>query len=380
MKLSKSTKLRNAKILGRIPLIIGGILVLGTFIFWLVNNSFLTDDKQTSTVKMRGVGETIERQNAGTSYGGAGNIEYRSKLKQQMAQEAETAQKKGDSFIPPPLSGLQDATPKQENVQAKPEIRTQSVTTTKRKAPNSQKRENPYLQAVSAQIATMQAGLNTKSEFVKTVWPDVKSTSEQAVSEVSKEKETKIPKDIQDRLDKLEPGTVIYSQNDLLVNSDAEGTPVIATVVVGPIKGAKFFGSFKRQSESLIIQFNQFFYKDQTIPIKAYAVDPDTASVGVASSVDTHWLERWGGLIAASAAKGWAGAVQESQSTVTETSSGSVLAGHPEYSVTDQAIIASGEVGSKLAEKFDKNFDMPPTVILDPQQAIGILIIEIGSN
>jgi type IV secretory pathway VirB10-like protein len=114
--------------------------------------------------------------------------------------------------------------------------------------------------------------------------------------------------------------------------------------------------------------------------VEAYAVDPSTSEASVASSVDTHFFSRWGGLIAASFLEGLATAKRFSgaQSTVygnaSETTDQMVW---NTYSPADQAWIAAGKVGERSAKIFERNFDRPPTVYLESGTAVGILVLSV---
>ncbi len=174
---------------------------------------------------------------------------------------------------------------------------------------------------------------------------------------------------------------MLYAIVDTAINSDVPSA-VFATVVSGEYKKARLLGNFKRFDERLVLTFSRIILADGTnIPIEAYAIDPNTSEISVASSVNTHFFSRWGGLIASSFLEGLAGAKRYSgaQSTVY----GSAMTGASDqmvwnnYSPEDQAWIAAGKVGEKAGEIFEKNFDRPPTVYLKSGESIGILILNV---
>jgi type IV secretory pathway VirB10-like protein len=93
------------------------------------------------------------------------------------------------------------------------------------------------------------------------------------------------------------------------------------------------------------------------------------------SDVDSHYLERWGGLVAASFLEGFAEAVSNSGLSTQDTDVG-VVVDQPRYSTSDQLWIAAGKVGENLAQPMLQNFYRPPTVYLEPGTEIGILIVK----
>jgi type IV secretory pathway VirB10-like protein len=173
----------------------------------------------------------------------------------------------------------------------------------------------------------------------------------------------------------LEPGTVLYAVVDIGVNSDQEGTPVVAHVLSGPFEGATVMGGFKRSSERLVVQFNKIVAKGVQAEFSGYAVDPKTQSPGVASSVDTHFLERWGGLVASSFISGLGSAVATGGTSIIYGGTTAPTVSTTNHTLSDQMLMAAGKVGDKASQQFANNFNIPPTVTLDPGQPIGILVL-----
>ncbi len=169
-------------------------------------------------------------------------------------------------------------------------------------------------------------------------------------------------------------GDVLYAMNTISINSDVPG-PVMIELVSGHLRGGKFLGSFVRHNKFLLLKFNAFSYEGKTYPIEALAVDPATSGVAVRSDVDSHYIERWGGLIAASFLEGFAEAVSGSGLSTEATDVG-VIVDQPVYSTSDQMWIAAGKVGERLAEPMLQNFYRAPTVYLEPGTEMGILIVK----
>ena len=174
----------------------------------------------------------------------------------------------------------------------------------------------------------------------------------------------------------LAPGDVLYARSDIQINSDVPG-PAQATVVSGDLKGSKLLGGFKRHEKHLIVQFSRLITPDgQEHSIKSYAIDPATPKSAVRSSVDNHNLSRWGGLVAASFLSGFGEAVGQSGGTVT-TTDGQRDVFYPEMDLNEQLWSAAGRVGDTAARQFERNFDRNPTVYLDANTPIGILVMSV---
>ena len=93
----------------------------------------------------------------------------------------------------------------------------------------------------------------------------------------------------------------------------------MATVASGKLKNARLLGKFQRFEERLVLAFSRVILPDGSdAQIEGYAVDPATSETSVASSVDTHFFSRWGGLVASAFLEGLSSAKKYSgaQSTV----------------------------------------------------------------
>nr|WP_305910433.1 DotG/IcmE/VirB10 family protein [Methylomarinum sp. Ch1-1]MDP4523184.1 DotG/IcmE/VirB10 family protein [Methylomarinum sp. Ch1-1] len=183
----------------------------------------------------------------------------------------------------------------------------------------------------------------------------------------------------------FKPGDILLSTLDLHLNSDKPG-PVLSTVIAGPFKGSKVIGGFERRGESLVVEYTSITTPNgETYAIKAYAINPAVPEAYIADAVDNHYLERWGGLVAASFLEGFADATQNSGvSTITTAGSSltnaSAVTTFPQYSLAEKSIIAGGKVAERLGDIMAKKFDRPPTVEAFPThkkgEPVGILIIK----
>ena len=180
-------------------------------------------------------------------------------------------------------------------------------------------------------------------------------------------------------------GTMMYAIMDIGANSDQPDTPVMARVVSGEFEGAIFIGGFKRMDEKLVLRFNKMVWegkksknssgKKQTWSVDGYAIDPEKYTPGVASTVDTHFMSRWGGLIAASFLEGFGEAKSRSGTRYYYGNDNNPGQFTNNYDLNDQAWIAAGKVGQRMANQIENNFNRPPTVTIHPGTPIGILVL-----
>jgi len=178
----------------------------------------------------------------------------------------------------------------------------------------------------------------------------------------------------------VKPGDLLYAIIDVGVNSDVPSA-VLATVTSGTYRNARLTGSFQRHDERLVLAFNRIILPSgETIQVESYAVDPTTSEASVASSVDTHFFSRWGGLVASAFLEGLGTAKRYSGAQSTIYGYGNDVTDQMvwnTYSVSDQAWIAAGKVGEKAGKIFERNFDRPPTVRLESGTPVGVLVMNV---
>ena len=186
---------------------------------------------------------------------------------------------------------------------------------------------------------------------------------------------------------------IYYKAGDILfgvlltsVNSDQPG-PILARVVSGPLNGAKIIGTINpatipqtanapKVSRSLILEFTLMNIpgKKISVPITAVAIDPQTANTGLATSVDNHYMLRYGTFFAANFLSGLGQAISSQNQAKIITSSGTAdIGSNNSLDSKQEAKIAIG----KTAEAFTKtlNFiDTPPTIRIASGTALGILL------
>lgn len=176
----------------------------------------------------------------------------------------------------------------------------------------------------------------------------------------------------------LKAGTILFGVLQTSVNTDSPG-PIMATVELGPYKGAKLLGSLQpagKYAKGVALKFTTMTlpqYKT-SIGINAYAIDPDTAHTALASNVDHHYLLRYGTLIASSFLGGLGEATALSNSTIVNGPLGS---SSQNYQLPNnfgaQALYAGGTVGQKLGDELGDVYNRPTTITINSGTGIGIL-------
>ena len=309
--------------------------------------------------------------------GGQGSPEYNEKLGKHSDMQAQAALQSGDSYVPPPV-GKQQLIKKKEDTPAP--VQPQPAPVQPRPAPRRQKTDNEMLKRMMDDLAALDTRLGAYTNGQGAIaWQYDFSKDKPSPSQVEKVDMPTTAEAGTNQLD-LKVGDMLYAVVDTGVNSDVPSA-VMATVAGGKYRKTRLIGSFKRFDERLVLSFNRAILPSgESAQIEAYAVDPNTTEASVASSVDTHFFERWGGLIASAFLEGLGEAKRYSgaESTVYGGYYGNsdrMVWG--DYSLEDQAWIAAGKVGEKASKQFEKGFDRPPTVYLEAGSSVGVLIMNV---
>lgn len=308
--------------------------------------------------------------------GGEGSDEYNDKLKKHDAQKADAALQKGESFVPTPVGQRKPVVVKKEDPRPAPppvaQVRTAPVRT--QTTDNAMlKRMMEDLDALDTKLSAVSAG-EGKIVYLREFSEDApKGMPVAAVQETAQ------PANPQ-KAGELKPGDLLYAIMDVGVNSDVPSA-VLATVTTGAYRNARLMGGFQRHDERLVLAFNRAVLPSgESVQLEAYAVDPSTSEASVASSVNTHFFSRWGGLIASAFLEGLGSAKRYSGAQSTIYGSGGDTTDQMvwnSYSVEDQAWIAAGRVGEKAGKIFEKGFDRPPTVRLESGTPVGVLVVNV---
>jgi intracellular multiplication protein IcmE len=174
----------------------------------------------------------------------------------------------------------------------------------------------------------------------------------------------------------MKAGSIIFAVLDTGINSDEPG-PIMATVTESKLKGSKVLGEFKRAEKRVVLQFSVMSVPqlDHSISINAYGIDPEIGRIAMASSVDNHYMYRYGTYFAASFIGGLGDAIQNSKSTIITNVWGGTTQQFSDLSVTEKIFAALGEVGQKFSDVLKKDIDMPPTVRVKTGSGIGLLLM-----
>lgn len=180
----------------------------------------------------------------------------------------------------------------------------------------------------------------------------------------------------------IKAGSIVFAVLDTAVNSDYPDSPIMVTVVDGKYKGSKLLGKLvttkgvSGQLDRVMLSFtlmnNDEWEKSKTVT--AYAIDPDTARTVLASSVDYHYLQRFGAIMATSFVQGYANALQSSGGTTQITAFGNTTT-NPALSPAQKLATAFGQIGTALGTVTQNYTNIPPTVRVDSGVGLGILFM-----
>jgi hypothetical protein len=328
-------------------------------------------ENQGSTSEIKG----LTNPNLEGAVGGEGTPYYNHLIDDENALKAQEARDRGNSFVAVPIGEGRSTAPKlsplQKNGTPPPTSQlTPKVppTTPIPVAPERKPREKTPPKTPETDEYRAILGNLKKVESTQGVAPTVLYTA--APEEVEPLRDTASLGSYF-----LSPGDLLYAVTDLALNSDYP-SPVIATIVQGQFKGAKVLGSFKSSGDSLILSFSKIISPEgMEIPIEAVGIDPDTTLTSLKSDVDTHFLSRWGSLLAASFIEGFGQAVS-TRNTRVYTVGDTVVQDDFGKTYRDITLEAIGKVGGRAATQVERGFDRAPTVTVAPGKAVGILIIK----
>ena len=99
------------------------------------------------------------------------------------------------------------------------------------------------------------------------------------------------PDDERMRLPHVAAGQGFYARTLYAVDSDYPG-PVVLELLQPPLVGAVAHGGFERVGTRLVIRLSSLTWRGRTVPVDAWAVDPECACFGIEGEVDRHFLAR----------------------------------------------------------------------------------------
>lgn len=308
---------------------------------------------------------------------GFGNEEYNARLEQYSEEKTAQAVAAGKTWVPPisakPQPIVEEVKPTPEPPKPVPE-KPKPKPAPRKEIPRQPIKDASQIQRMQTYLSKILVPPQLESQSVQVL----NAPSPIIIASATQPVENNMPGyEPLNAPPLLKPGDILYAMNRITLDSDAPG-PSMVEVVSGPYKGAKALGSFVRSGGNLTLQFEGLVMPDGTsYSIKAFAIDPNSDRTAISSSVDNHYIARYGGLIAASFLAGFGDAVgQSGQSSYSNLYGGGYTI--PNYDINEELWIAAGRVGEKMSEMFEKNWDIPPTVTLESGTDIGILIISVG--
>lgn len=267
------------------------------------------------------------------------------------------------------------------------------------KRQTSQLNDQKYQQKIQSRTSTMSSAANTALQDWKNVSTQVyisgaaveggkQDISGVAGASMSEENVTGMPEpkplarpDATPAL--IKTGDVMFAVLDTSVNTD-EPSPILATIVSGPYKGAKLIGSFTLPSNAskMVISFNTMSVPGapKTTSINAYAIDPNTSHTALATSANHHYLLRYGSLFASTFLEGFGNAFQSANTTITIGGTGGVtntmVQSGVGRSALENAVIGLATLGKTWGQVAQQQFSLPTTVYLCSGTALGILFTQ----
>ncbi len=355
----------------RLAVLLLGI-VIGVSVLVLAFSLFFSPEETCGTATM----SPANADRVSGQAGGVGSEEYNQKLREHDQRQAGEALKSGESFVATPVGDRKPLVGKKtETPPAPPPVAPVRVVSVQ--APRT---DNAMLKRMAEDLATLEGRLAAVSAGQGLIVYQRDFSEENAKAAAAEKAPSGLPEKKPAVPAGIKPGDVLYAIIDTGVNSDVPSV-VLATITSGKYRNARVMGTFQRHEERLVLAFNRIILPDgETLQMDAYAIDPGTSEASVASSVDTHFFSRWGGLIASAFLEGLGTAKRYSGSRSTiygyngETSDQMIW---NTYSVGDQAWIAAGKVGEKAGKVLEKGFDRPPTVRLESGTPVGILIVSV---
>lgn len=233
-------------------------------------------------------------------------------------------------------------------------------------------------QAQDSQIANSEGNMRSAATDLTSSWSLPTATTVEAAAPTSSSSTTSTAGPVL-----IKAGTILFGTIDTALDSDQPGTPVMATIVNGPYQGAKLLGAFQAENDALVVQFNTMSIPSlsQTISINAYALDQNTADNAIATSVDNHYLLRYGMLFASAFLQGFGNAYINYNYTCPPNSANCTLinsTGVPNSTATTTtaAYQGLGQVGTALSQAAAQMFNTPPTIKVDQGTGIGVLFMD----
>jgi intracellular multiplication protein IcmE len=303
-------------------------------------------------------------------------------------QRLEEAQKNGGSVIPQPIDASKqvltvpaDETPTEDPLlrwrqmqdeRLKAQQAEQSAQQQKQNDPSKDQALQALATAMSAQMAQILGGKkidNLKSMEVTNLQALIAAQQAQAAKQGQQTTTTGATTQVNGQNALIDPttglpyppakillpaGAIEYSQLLVEANSDVPG-PVVALIVSGPFAGSRVLGTFSKQNdEYLVIQFQTLVNKKGiSVPIQAYALDPDTTLSGLATDIDHKYWERVILPAAAEFIQGMGQAYSDQQGQTTVVTGDVVVQDKPPLNTKEQVAAGVQKAADKVGDILD---------------------------
>ncbi|MDR2386800.1 MAG: hypothetical protein LBE80_04340 [Deltaproteobacteria bacterium] len=370
--MKKSSWLKNVS-LPRAWILALGVMVVVFILYLSFKFIFLGQSQESDLSKA----DNLTPRNVEGSMGGPGTPEYNGLIEELNRSSAQKAREKGESFVDTPIG-------QRIEVKKETELRKEREGSQITLAPQPMAKEpvsSKRTQSQSAQNSNLVEAMVGDLKGLSPNEPGAFVVSHNTLKDPSGGQSLTRHEDQGNGLanpqkPKIEPGTILYAVTELAVNSDVPA-PVMARVIEGKYSGLKFFGGFGLHGEKLTLSFSQMLDPQSgSYGVEALAVDPKTDSPALSGHVDSHFLSRWGGLVASSFLEGFGNALSDRGTTVSVY--GDVVAvDKDQVSLGQISLEALGQVGSRAATQLEKNFDRAPTVTIPAGSPIGLLILNL---
>lgn len=171
------------------------------------------------------------------------------------------------------------------------------------------------------------------------------------------------------------PGEIVFGVIDTSVNSDSP-SPVRASVLSGPLRGAVLIGNFESPGlDGLVLRFTSITWKGFSSAVNLVAIDADTARTAMASDVDNHTFSRWGALLLAGAGRGIKTLLENDGQQVVPSNNGAVIITRPRATTARLVLSTIGEASDVAIEQVRENFERKPTITIDRGEEVGLMFM-----
>lgn len=174
----------------------------------------------------------------------------------------------------------------------------------------------------------------------------------------------------------LPAAEIEYAQMITEANTDAPG-PVLAQVMSGPLQGSRLLGTFQQTEKFLVINFNTIVIDEQSQPISAVAVDPNTSLTGVVTEIDNRYFQRVILPAAAAFVEGFSEAVAQAGSTNVTVEGDVVTQETEDLDVEEELFAGLEDAGQEVGDLLDDiGADVRPMIRVAAGTPLGILFLE----